>query len=1018
MKYKCKKCGAEYAIEEKTKVCPYCGLDICDENNANKGAKNIQEHLRRIEIDYEETGDSADVKTAISEWNSYKSSPDFNHVWSTFIVRTTGLAVAKKDKELLPVLKNHARDFDSQRTESDLFLTLLKTHPKLGTINDWEELIQRTHGDQTKFGILCDSIIYCIIKLKSKSFAVEIFNLFFSKKDEWADAGRKYIRALLSSDEIASDVFPVSAFNGATSKFALNLKSYCRKYLDGDHSLALEQTKVWENYLTSLKLRKKRNIIITSIVAGAAAVITIAVLIFLSSINKSTIEFTVDKVIEVTYGESPKEFLDGYYVSYKKNSGKAITDTLEDKIVGYNPELIGEQTVHFEFKGKKVTSTLILKKLQLEAPKLTQHGSYVKWDAVPHAQYYSVFVNASVTETLRTESLSYDLSTNENSGELKIVVRAYTNDKKYEASYASEPLTVTKLESPTNIIYMGGKLSWNAVNGATSYELIVNGAPYTVTSPECTVAFNQGDNTVTINAKGANENVIHGVTTQTIFYGKLDSITSMSYQNGNVSWVADENAKSFAVYVNGQYWKDFSRNYFSCDTDGFTDAFGTGIKEIGIVCKTATMGIESSDMKSYNVCIGNRIVMGDNRLEWTSLGQGATYFVTVNGSEYTLADNYLTLGESSWSVGNNTISINARLGGVEYICETATVTKHPAPSISVTDSGWSTDNNENNMYKVNDGPWSNTLPDVSTLLAGEHTVISKRVVSSSTALELESDESTFKIVRASSPTVYISGGMLQCTYDSDKYTLKVFYAPLDSDSWIQISSTNDIVNPGEYKLRASLTPNASAFEGFGGFLSSSYSSEATATKPAYPSVFYDSSSHTLTSDPVGAQFYYVDENGEEHEIIGGDASTLPGGAFSVYARFNATEDGVLNSANTPEHKRVSVFNLDIDFSVNALANQNTCYLNFKGCADISELNFTCKIEYFNANGELIGTWDRSDTDVKATNKTSDGDTIWTSLTYYHAQFVSCSFNDIKTFKVTVVIDFGTETLTREATTHK
>ena len=280
MNYKCKKCGGEFVTNGKMTKCQFCDLTLAPENDASGTFKKQLDALSRIENIFKETGDATELKSLLSDWKNYSTMPGFSSVWRKLIIGCTGVADKNKDKDLQSILKNHAREFDAQTQGSDLFITLLKSFPKLGTLNDWEDLIQRTHGDETQFAVICDSIIYCIIKGKSKSFAVEVFNLFDSKKDEWVDAGRKYVRALLSNEDISRDIFPVSAFNGATRKFASKLKSYCNKYLNGDHSIALEQTKVWENYAEAEKKRKKRNMVITSITCGVVVCVALAVFIF------------------------------------------------------------------------------------------------------------------------------------------------------------------------------------------------------------------------------------------------------------------------------------------------------------------------------------------------------------------------------------------------------------------------------------------------------------------------------------------------------------------------------------------------------------------------------------------------------------------------------------------------------------------------------------------------------------------------------------------------------------------
>jgi hypothetical protein len=495
----------------------------------------------------------------------------------------------------------------------------------------------------------------------------------------------------------------------------------------------------------------------------------------------------------------------------------------------------------------------------------------------------------------------------------------------------------------------------------------------------------------------------------------------MSYQNNRVYWQAGENAKSFAVYVNGTYWKDFSRNYFDVNADGFATEFGESSHEIGIVCKTATMGIEPSEMKSYKVVLGNHIAMNDDQISWSGIGMGATYHISINGeTPLQTGDTYLSMLQYTWKIGDNTITVTASYNNAEYICETVTVVKHPAPAISVSDNGWMSDNNPGNLYQLNNGAWGTTLPDVSTLNTND-VVRAKRAVSSPSAFEIASEVVEVKIVRANAPTIYVAGGTLQCTYDAGAYRLNVFYVVKNGNNWVPISSVNEIVNPGEYQLRATLVPKAEGFPGYNGFLSSGYSNVVDAIKPVAPDVEYDKDSHQLTSTTPGAKFYYVDENNVEHEITNGNTNTLPGGVFSVYARLNATVAGMLNSANTPDYLRKVVTNLDIDFLINVPQGTNSCYLNFGGCQDITSLTYTYKIEYYGADGTtVIGGIDRTgEPPITTTTKTNNGETIWTQVMYYHHQYATMangySSNDIQKIKITVYITIGNETMVKDAT---
>ena len=1077
MKYRCK-CGTLIDATVETKVCPACGLAIKPENDISGGIENEQEkvsnrigtiakdgtsatrgpatsdkkenfkdrgqnsggektqregdrfshhtakeqdyrNLEQIVKDYENNKDPSKIISLIASFDENIALLDIDGNWRPFLILAARAAVENENTELQHYLKNHAKDFDAKWKSGKLFYSMFLACPKLHlTNNEWMGLIKETGGDSASFDKISEYLIQYIVETCDKSFAIDVFTNLrrLSKKHMgWTAVCEGYARALFTSNEIADKVFTKEAFvkQGAARKFV----KFCKSRLHG--GVSIEASRVWDNYIAACNVRRGR--VMIGIVSALVVVIAamIAFNVYLASVNKDTVSFTVDKMIEVTYGE--KLSLDGYYLTYKTNGGEEIKVSLNDSmLVGYDPEAVGSrQNVYFEFHGVQMPVTVIVKSTQLDAPVLTQSGNYITWETVPYAESYAIFVNASEVKTNETSGLKYDLSENPAFGTLTVTVRAMSTSGKYISSEMSAPITVTKLEAPKNIEYSAGKLTWTAVEGATGYELTVNGIPYVATSPECTLSLNCGNNDITVIAKSSDKSVVPGITVKNgMYYNRLDPITSMTYRDGTVSWEAGADAKTFAIYVDGVLWKDkFGRNNFSFENDGFAQTFGGGAHKIEIVCMTSASGVENSDKVGYNVFFGNKTSVSGGLISWQNIGVGSTYFVYVNGTLHTYNDSYFSVGDCTWQNGNNEVSIVARLSGEEYICESFTVKKHAAPALSVTDTGWFVENSGYELYSVDGGAWTSTLPDISEIAPGVHTVKVKRAVSAPDAFELESDITEITVGKPVAPVIRLNMGVIECSaFDSEALALVLEYYDANISAWIAIDSVEAIVHAGEYRLRAYFRAKTSS-GGTDFCLSSDRSAELRARRPEAPSVIYDAATGRLSSNTPGARFYYLDENGEEHEIPDGKVSNLPGGVFKVYARLNATDSNTLNSQNTPAQEQVSVFNLNIDFMVTPTTNDYQCNLVFVGCNDIDSITYSYKINYLNSMNQVIGGIDRSDSFVTQSKASPSSDKIVCLINYR----VGGEFNgnythsDVSKIEVTVFIDGGTETLQKSYT---
>lgn len=1028
---KCKKCGEgdiPFRNMNGQGKCPICAANVTLKTeypdiyaDLNLKKDEIKTELGKIAAEYKETGSTKDILTCVQSYSSYKDrlcDEDFFELWRAFLLNVAGIAAErgdKKDRELQLQLKAAAKNYDADNPKSgkSLYVDIIRAYPNLGNDNDWNDMIQATHGDKDKFIALSETLIAYIARARDKVFAMDKFYLFNAKQEEWAEAGGIYLRSLFNNEEIAKNVFNVSSFTPKTKKFIRKVQAYCNKNLSGENMLTLSETKVWAEYEAACKRQRKRSIIAVSSVAAAILVTCVSLFAFFNSVDNNYIEFNIDKVIEVTYGEEPS--LSSYNVTYKKRSGKTVSEPITMKMIsGYDPEKIGTQTVYVQFSGKQTGITIRVNPAPIQMPQLTRSNNSVTWEFVPNATSYELYINNTSAALTTIEGLSYDLSQYEGFGELSVVVRAINPSEKYENSPMSDTLTVTKLQAPQNLLYEKGILTWDNVAGADSYELAINGTPATSATNSISTQLLYGKNNVKIVAKTADGRAVDGVTTQMLY--RLSSVNSVSYANNKISWMAEEYANTYDIYVDGEKWHTFTRKEFDLSTDGFTETYDDDRYTIGIVCKSTVLGMQPSDMFEFDVAVGNSAQVKDGMLKWSAIGTGATYVVTINGQEYqSLSIPSFPLSEVGWNVGDNVAAVTAKENGKEVLMESATIKKLASPTLTIAGNNWTTDENEYNRYKIKDsgnaGDWENTLKSTSEFTAGEYTIYAKRIVSSPTAFEVESDEVSVTLHKLDKPVISMANHQVAAAFDSEKYTLNLEYSQNEDDGYTAITSLGEIRTAGTYWVRARLAAIGGKEEGFDIVLPSEVSNPTSVIKLAAPSkISYKEGELQVKAkdesdrDVENVKYYYV-VDGEERELTGGSIANLPQGIFEIYGRRIAQADNELDSENTPENGWAHVFNMNITLTISKVTNsQSQIYVVFGGCSEIDSITFSYSFEAFDREGNSIGTTQQREITFQK-GSSGNPDNIVRTLNY-RSDFDSDKQKDIYEIVLTVELKSG------------
>ena len=180
------------------------------------------------------------------------------------------------------------------------------------------------------------------------------------------------------------------------------------------------------------------------------------------------------------------------------------------------------------------------------------------WDAVENATSYNVEITANgVTDmySVATNAMSMKAYSGEVSVKVTAIAANYNSEPATEYSY-----TCNKLVAPVATL-VGDELSWNAVAGASSYAVVINGTSYTANGTTFAIPaeYKTKGNAlkITVQAVAAEAaNSSYASDEMTVNYGVVESV---SYADGALTWDLVGGAYSYKVQVNGGVAKDASQ---------------------------------------------------------------------------------------------------------------------------------------------------------------------------------------------------------------------------------------------------------------------------------------------------------------------------------------------------------------------------------------------------------------------------------------------------------------------------
>lgn len=403
---------------------------------------------------------------------------------------------------------------------------------------------------------------------------------------------------------------------------------------------------------------------------------------------KSGAKLTEDTALYAVYKTGSDDATPYVSVNASGLSWTAVPGTLYDITIKLNDKNVGGRTAYegssfnFDFaaqaageyevsvSGNGASMTAYYTNKRLARPSgLKAEGNTFSFAAVKDATAYYLTLNGKNIPL--GANTYFDFSDYEMPKDgLKFVVKAHAAD--YSDSESFEFVLVRALANVENITCADGKLAWAAIEGATGYEVTVNGKTAFVEDNEFDVSDLYGG--LNVSVKPVANGYYSESTAKKIDKKELATPTGLKYSyKGNkeyIGWAKSENATGYELKVTGKVGtsdKTITEN-LSKDTTSFELALGTfsigcalNVELVAKASDEANNSLPAALAVSYGEI--KDVVYSDGTLTWAPLRRTSEYMLTLpDGAEVMTTDNrydsvkFNRAGENVFTVKSGSIS--------------------------------------------------------------------------------------------------------------------------------------------------------------------------------------------------------------------------------------------------------------------------------------------------------------------------------------------------------------------------